>query len=102
MTNIYPNWTNVTDLAQTPGLANIVTGGLFWITMLFIIALILFMILNRYGSEVSLLLSSFLSLMIGYFMLISGLINPYYYFIFLAVCVIMAVIIYWGGNKSER
>lgn len=102
MTNIYPNWTNVTDLAQVPGLANIVTGGSFWLMMLLMIGLILFMILNRYGSEVALLLTGFLCLIIGWFMLVSNLINVTYYLIFMAIVLVVTIIIYWTGSKSER
>lgn len=64
------NWTNITDFAQIPALAN--THGPFWAAMLYMIWIISFIILLNWGWDTALMVSSFVCLVLGLMLVYAG------------------------------
>lgn len=100
MTVSYINWSNVTDLSSLPSLANTGTEGSFWMVILYMIWIILMLVIMAYGFEVSMLVSSFIALIIGLLLVYAGLIAWIWILPFLAVIILMFLYITWNKNKT--
>jgi hypothetical protein len=96
------NWSNVTDLSQLPIQANTATGGDFWMSMLFMLWIVALLTLLAFGWEVALLASSFICLVIGFFLVYADLVAWQYLMVFAGVLLIMFLYIIWTGNKNQR
>jgi len=68
------NWTNFTSLAQLPAAANTASDGAFWVGVLYMIWIVLLLLLIAYGWEVSMLIASFLAMIIGFALVYTGLV----------------------------
>ena len=93
------NWSNVTDLAQIPAQANNATSGSFWSVILYMLFIIITLIMMSYGFEISLLVGSFLSLIIGLLLVYSDLISWYTILPFIAIMVFMFLYMTYQKNK---
>jgi len=100
MSNI--NWTNITDLNQLPSAVNTATNGDFWMSILFMLWIILLLTLLVYGWEVAMLSSSFVALVIGFFLVYMDLVAWQYLMVFAGILLLMFLYITWVGNKNQR
>lgn len=94
------NWSNMTDLSQIPAQANVVTGGFFWMTILYMLFVILLLIIMAYGFEVSLITSSFLCLVIGLLMVFAGLLAWIWVLPFIAAIIFYFLYTTYIKNKT--
>jgi hypothetical protein len=94
------NWSNVTDLSQVPGLANDVSGGSFWVGMLYMIWIILIMLMMAYGFEVAIVVASFVSLVFGLLLVYAGLVAWGWVSVFAGVLILMFFYIIYSGSKT--
>jgi hypothetical protein len=95
------NWTNVTNFGQLPSVANEAGGGIFWVGMLQMIWIVLTMTLIGYGFEVALLVSSFLSLIVAFFLVYANLVSWGYVVQFAGILFFMFLYIIWSGRKDK-
>lgn len=100
MTVSYINWSNVTDLSTLPSLANTGTEGSFWVVILYMIWIILMLAIMVYGFEVSMLVSSFIALILGLLLVYAGLIAWTWILPFLAIIILLFLYITWNKNKT--
>ena len=100
MSVVLVNWSNVTDFSQLPSAANSVTGGSFWFGVLIMIFLVVLLLLLVYGFETALLVSSFLSLVIGMRLSFADLLNWVLVLPFVAVILFMFLYITYNKNKT--
>ena len=97
---VYINWSNVSSMADLPGTANVATGGGFWLAMLYMIWIILLLVMIVYGFETSILVSSFLSLIIGLMLVYANLIAWEWLMPFVAIIIITFLYITYQKNKT--
>ena len=95
------NWTNFTDLGELPKAVNDISGGSFWVGMLFMVWIILIMLTISFGFELALITSSFAGLIIGLLMVYSGLVAWPYVLVFVGVIVITFFYIIWSSSKVK-
>ena len=93
------NWSNVTELSQIPSQANTATGGSFWSVILYMVFVIVLILIMSYGFEIALLVSSFLSLIIGLLLVYSNLVGWYTILPFIAIMVFMFLYMTYQRNK---
>jgi hypothetical protein len=96
----YINWSNITGLEQIPAQANVVVPG-FWTAMLYMIFIILVILTIFYGLETSLLISSFLCMILGIFLVYAGLMSWTYLMVFPAIILFMFMYITWQTGKTR-
>lgn len=98
------NFTNMTDFTSVPAAANEPTGGAFWITILFMLFVVFFLINLANGFEVALIVSSFLSLILGVLMAFQTppLIDWRYCMVFVALLIFSFLYIAWTAGSSTR
>jgi hypothetical protein len=97
------NWSNVTDFGQLPSQANTASGGSFWIGMFYMLWVVLIMTFIGFGWEISLLVSSFLMLVIGLLLAYSGLVSFAGSVGFMAgVIIFMFLYIIFTSNKNTQ
>lgn len=94
------NWTNVTDFAQIPGLANTASTNTFWIGMLHMIFIILLLVMIGYGFEVAITTAAFLSLIIAFFLVYSNLIAWGYIVEFAGILLFIFLYITWSSKRN--
>jgi len=95
------NWTNVTDFGQLPAVANQASGGIFWVAMLQMIWVVLILVLVGYGFEVAMLVATFLSLIVAFFLVYAGLVSWAYIVQFAGILLFMFLYIIWSGRKDR-
>ena len=95
------NWTNVTDFGQIPGLANTATSGTFWAATLYMLWIIMLLLMIGWGFEVSILVSSFIALIIAILLVYSELIAWYHVVTFTGIILFMFLYIIWSGSKKQ-
>jgi len=93
------NWTNVTDFGQLPSEANNVSGGSFWVSMFFMLWIIMMLLLINWGFEVAILVSSFVFLVIGLLLAYTNLIAWQWVLVQVGVLVCMFFYIIWSSRK---
>jgi hypothetical protein len=100
MTLVMVNWSNMTDFSQLPGQANVVTGGSFWFGVLILVFVVVLLLLLVYGFETALLVSSWLSLVIGMLLSFADLVNWLLVLPFVAIILFMFLYINHNRNKT--
>jgi len=83
------NWSNITDFAQIPAEANNNSGGSFWVSVLFMLWIIIMMALIGYGFVTALVTSSFIALILGIILLYAGLISLKFVLVFAGILLFM-------------
>lgn len=96
------NWSNVTDFAQFPALANQASDGGFWVGMYLMIWVILLLVSIGFGWEIAILVSSFGALVLGLLLTYAGLVNWYYVTIFPAIIILMILYLKWRQPKARQ
>ncbi len=96
------NWSNVTDFGQLPQLANIASNNSFWVGMLYMVWIVVMLMMIFYGFEVAILVSSFLALIIGTFLVYADLVSWTYLMTFVGVILAMFLYIIWSGKKTTN
>lgn len=94
------NWSNFTDFAQLPGLANTASNGTFWVGILHMVWLVLLLLMISYGFEIALLVASFLALIIAFLLAYSDVLNWIYVMEFSGIILAMFLYIIWSGRKQ--
>ena len=94
------NWTNMTNFAQLPSIANDSSGGSFWVGMLQLIWVVLIMVLIKWGFEVAILVATFLALIMAIFLVYAGLVSWAFIVQFAGILLFMFLYIIWSGNKK--
>jgi len=97
---IMVNWSAVTTPTQLMNLPNENTGGSYWISILYMLWVILMLVFARFGFEIAILSSSFLCLVMGIFLAYAGLIAFEWCLFFLGVILFMFLYIVWSSNKN--
>lgn len=93
------NWSNVTDISFIPGEANTVSGGSFWLAMLYMVFVIILLVMNAFGWETALLVSSFSCLILGILLSLGNLVNWVLVLPFLGIMLFM--FFYMTYNKAK-
>ncbi len=86
------NWTNVTDFADFPSLANDASGGTFWAGILQMVWVVILLLGMGYGLEIALLFSAFIGLILALFLAYSGLVA--FGFVVQFAAIILVTILY--------
>jgi hypothetical protein len=100
MSVVLVNWSNISDFGQVPGQANVVTGGSFWLGVLIMIFIVVLLLTLVYGFETSLLVSSFLSMIIGMLLSFADLLNWLFVLPFVALIIFMFLYITYNKGKT--
>lgn len=94
------NWSNVTGLEQLPSLANTSTDGTFWVAVLYMVWVILLLLNLSWGFEVSLLVSSFIAMVIGFFLVYTDLVAWAWLTPLVAIILFAFLYIIWSSKKT--
>ena len=94
------NWTNVTNPEYLLTVPNENTGGAFWISIPFMIWVILLISFARFGFEIAFLGASFISLIATLFLVFMNLVAWTWTLFFLGCIVFMFLYIVWSSNKD--
>jgi len=92
----------MTDLSQLPAQANTASGGSFWVAMLYMLWVIFLLFFSTYGFELSILVSSFLCLIIGLLLVYAGLMAWGWCAFFVGILIIMFFYIMFSEKKYNR
>lgn len=95
------NWTNVTDFGQLPAQANNASGGSFWMGMFYMIWVILILLFIGFGFEAAIIVSSFLTLVIGILLVYADLMAWQHLLTILGVLLFMFLYIIWSSKKTR-
>lgn len=95
------NWSNITDFGRLPAEANTASGGTFWVGMFYMMWVILILISISFGFEVSIVISSFLMLVLGLIMVYAGLVAWQYLLTMVGVLLFMFLYIIWSSSKIK-
>lgn len=96
------NWSNVSSFSEIPSLANQTTGNYFWSATIFMIWILLMIMLSFFGFEVSILVSTFLALVIGILLVYANLLAWETLLIFVGILFFMFLYIIWSSNKTKQ
>ena len=95
------NWSNVSTVNDFLATANTNTGNSFWATMLYTFAIILFLALINFGTEVAVLVSLFIGLIVAIILLNLELIGFLHVGIFIG-CLLGAIVFFlFSSNKNQ-
>lgn len=94
------NWSNLTSLNQIPAEANTSSGGYFWVSMLYMIWVLLILLLAYAGFEIAIITSTFIALIIGVVLVYSGLVDFMHLLLFLAVLLFMILYSYYSNRSN--
>jgi len=95
----YINWSNVTEISQLPAQANTAGAGLFWSMMFYLMYILLILLISYAGMEASILIASFLMLVIGVFLLYADLIAFWTLLIPLGAILSTILYVYYSTRK---
>jgi hypothetical protein len=95
------NWTNVTTPEQMLAIPNSTTNGAFWLTVTFLIWVVLNIVFQSFGFEVALLASSFIALVIALFLSYMGLVAFGWVLFFLGILLFTIIYIIWSSNRDQ-
>ena len=101
MTMTGVNWSNLTDLNQLPAAANTVSGGAFWVSMLYMIWIIILLAALGWGMETALIVSSFIGLALSIFLTYAGLIAWQWSMSFAAILLFTFLYIAWTTRQHS-
>ncbi len=94
------NWTNVTQPSQILNLPNENTGGNFWVSIVFMLWVVLIILFSALGFEIAFLGASFLMLMLSVFLVYAGLMSWTWCLFFFGAILFMFFYIIWSGSKT--
>lgn len=100
MTSI--NWTNITDLGQLPSEANNASNGTFWVSMFYMMWIILILLFIGWGFEVAIISASFVMLVLGLLMVYAGLMAWTNLLTMVGVLLFMFLYIIWSSSKIRN
>jgi hypothetical protein len=95
------NWSNITDFGQIPAAANDASGGSFWVSMLYMMWLIMILVLISYGFEVAIVTASFVFLIVSIIMVYANLLAWEFTLTFAGVLLFMFLYIIWSSPKGK-
>ena len=95
------NWTNMTTLAQLPGAANTASDGAFWVGILYMLWIVLLLLIINYGWETSMLVSSFLAMIIGLLLVYTGLVAWMWILPFVGIMLFMFLYITYTNQQNR-
>ena len=93
------NWTSITTPADLLSAPNTNTSGGFWVTTLYLFWVVLLIVFSGFGFEASILVSSFLALVVSIFLLYMGLIQIGFMLFFVGILLFYIIYIVWSTNK---
>jgi hypothetical protein len=94
------NWTNITSLSEIPKEANTASGGYFWVSMLYMVWIILILLLAYAGFEIAIITSTFLILILGMGLVYAGLVDFTHLLVFLGVMFFMILYSYYSNRRN--
>ena len=94
------NWTNITSPDQILSIANDTTSGYFWLTVNMMIWVVLMLAFIGYGFEVAVLGSTFIALIVSFFLTYMGLIAWQWCLFFVGTLIFMLLYINWSSNRN--
>lgn len=94
------NWSNVSDFAQIPALANTATDGFFWKGMIWMIFIVLIFLFLNFGFETAIIVPATICLLLSILMLYAGLVTVITPMFFLAIILFFIIYITWSGSKK--
>lgn len=95
------NWTNVTNFNDVLAGANSNSGSWFWTLINYGVWIVLLILFSVYGWEVTLLVSSFIALILGLFLVYSGLMGWAWVLTFLGAILFIILYIIWTSPKES-
>ena len=98
----YTNWSNITDLGQLPAEANNLSGGSFWVSMFYMLWVILMLLFIGWGFEVAILTASFVMLGVGTLAVYAGLFAWQHLITMVGVLLFMFLYIIWSSSKTRN
>jgi hypothetical protein len=93
--------TNMTGLDNIALSANATTGNTFWSGMYWMVLIIILILTSTFGIEIALLLTFFIGLVAGIFMLYLSWINITTFGITEGVLLFAVIYILWSSNKNR-
>lgn len=96
------NFTNMTGLADVPAAANTATNGGFWVTVLYMIFVVFFLISLAAGFEIALIVASFPCLLLSLLMAFQtpALVDWSHSLVFLALLLLSFLYISWTRGSN--
>ena len=92
----------MTDLAQLPSQANVVSNGLFWSSMVWLIWAVIFLSSMAFGFELSLLGASFVGLVLSILLVYAGLASFKLTMTFSAIILIYFLYIIYTSSRVKQ
>jgi hypothetical protein len=96
------NWSAITDLGQLPAQANTVSGGAFWVSILWMLWVVILLAAMGWGFETALALSSFIALALSIFLVYSQLIAWQWAMTFAAILLFAFLYIAWTTRQHNN
>lgn len=93
------NWSNMTDLSELPQAANTASGGSFWVGVFYMLWIILIFLFVGFGFEVAIVVSSFITMILGLLFVYAGLIAWQHLVTVVGVLLFMFLYIIWSSSK---
>lgn len=96
------NWSNITNMGELMAIPNANTGGWFWVAMQMMVWFVMLILFINFGLESAALTASFISLILGIFLLYLGLATAKWAVLW-PIAVILMVIIYisWSSRSDS-
>ena len=94
------NYTNVTGIQDLLVSVNTGTNDVFWVAILFMVFLVMLFIMSKAGLEASLLISSFVGIIVGVLMAVGNLIAWRYVLILFGILIFIVLIIYYSSSRT--
>lgn len=95
------NWSNMTSPQDFLAAANTNSAGTFWTGMLVLIILVLFLAMISFGAEAALMVSLFIGMMLGIFLLYLGLISPTVVGIITGIEIFMVLYFMYSSRQQQ-
>lgn len=94
------NWTNVTDWTGILQIANDNSGSWFWTLIMYGVFIIALLIFSAWGFETGLLVSAFIGLILGLFLVYAELVSWTWTLTFVGIILFMFLYIAWSSKKT--
>ena len=92
---------NLTDLGHIAQLANQTTGNTFWTGMYWMVLIIILVITSSFGFEIAVILTFFIGLVGGIFMLYLEWITPLTLGVTEGILVFAVIYLLWSSGKNR-
>ena len=93
------NWTNVSTMQDALSTVNTPTNGWGWVGFLFMIFFIALIIMSGAGLEVALMISAFISIVLGVFLLYMNLISFGWVAFFVGLELVVFLYALWSSDR---